>query len=100
MAVKIRLARMGKKKKPFYRLVVMDASKSRNSETIEIVGVYDPTRDPLRFEVSPDRVRYWLSVGAQPTKGVLRLLSKEGFVEPIVLESSNQGVSKKSLKTA
>ncbi len=76
MAVKLRLARAGAKKRPFYRIVAADARAPRDGRFIERVGVYDPTRDPSYVRLEADRVEYWLGVGAQPTRTVARLLRR------------------------
>ncbi len=66
----IRLARIGKKKQPFYRIVVLDKRKPRNGRTVEIVGTYDPLKKPALIEMNAERVKYWLSVGALPSDTV------------------------------
>ncbi|RMG99765.1 MAG: 30S ribosomal protein S16 [Deltaproteobacteria bacterium] len=76
MAVKLRLARAGAKKRPFYRIVAADARAPRDGRFIERIGVYDPTRDPSYVELKADRVEYWLGVGAQPTRTVERLIKR------------------------
>ncbi len=73
----IRLARMGKKKKPFYRIVVTEKSRPRDGRFVEIVGTYDPLREPAAIQLRADRIRYWLSVGAQPTETVRSFLKRE-----------------------
>lgn len=75
--VKIRLARVGAKKKPFYRIVVADVRAPRDGHYIEQVGTYDPNQDPYVVNIKEDRVSYWLKVGAQPTQTVGRLLAKK-----------------------
>ncbi len=72
--VAIRLARFGAKKKPTYRVVVMDKRKGRDSDCIEIVGHYNPVADPAEVRLKHDRIEYWLRVGAQPSDTVKRLL--------------------------
>ena len=79
MAVKIRLARHGAKKKPFYRIVVADSESPRDGKYLENVGTYDPAYDPVKITLKPDRVRYWMDQGALPTDTVQSLLKKEGF---------------------
>jgi small subunit ribosomal protein S16 len=79
--VKIRLSRVGAKKQPHYRVVVADAESPRDGRIIERVGYYDPRAEPPTFEVDQERVRYWLSVGAQPTDAVARNLRKLGIME-------------------
>jgi small subunit ribosomal protein S16 len=74
MAVKIRLARMGAKKKPFYRVVVADAQAKRDGRFIEILGTYDPNQDPAEFKIKQDRLAEWLQKGAQPTDTVASLI--------------------------
>ncbi|WFE19237.1 30S ribosomal protein S16 [Solwaraspora sp. WMMD937] len=78
MAVKIRLLRMGKIRNPQYRIVVADSRTKRDGRAIEFVGIYHPKEDPSVIEVTSDRVQYWLSVGAQPSEAVQRLLEKTG----------------------
>jgi small subunit ribosomal protein S16 len=78
VAVKIRLLRMGKIRNPQYRIVVADSRTKRDGRAIEYVGIYQPKEDPSVIEVKSDRVQYWLSVGAQPSEAVQRLLEKTG----------------------
>ena len=66
----IRLARIGKKKKPFYRVVVIEKSRPRNGRTLEVVGTYDPLQKPALVKLEADRVKYWLGCGAQPSDTV------------------------------
>ena len=66
----IRLARIGKKKKPFYRVVVIEKSRPRNGRTLEVVGTYDPLQKPALLKLDADRVKYWLGCGAQPSDTV------------------------------
>ena len=72
--VRIRLRRMGAKKKPFYRIVVADQRSPRDGRFIENIGTYDPLTNPETVDVKHDRAAYWLSVGAQPSEAVGRLL--------------------------
>ena len=72
--VAIRLARTGAKKKPCYRVVVMDKRRARDSRNIEIVGHYNPRPDPIELVLKRDRIDYWLAVGAQPSSTVQRLV--------------------------
>jgi small subunit ribosomal protein S16 len=74
--VKIRLSRKGKKKVPFYRIVVIDSKKARDGKFIERVGHYDPRSKELTLK--RDRIEYWISKGAQPTNTVAKLIAKEG----------------------
>ncbi|HNU84696.1 MAG: 30S ribosomal protein S16 [Pseudomonadota bacterium] len=79
MAVKMRLTRMGTRKKPYYRIVVADSVSPRDGKFIEIVGSYDPKKDPAEITVKEDRVREWLSRGVEPTLTVSQLLGKKGI---------------------
>ena len=79
MAVKIRLKRMGKKKAPFYRIVVADSRSPRDGRFIEEIGTYDPTRDPSVFDFNEEAAKKWLSNGAQPTETVGKLLKIAGI---------------------
>jgi small subunit ribosomal protein S16 len=72
--LRIRLARFGAKKKPTYRVVVIDKRRARDSECVEIVGHYNPVADPAVVELQHDRIEHWMKVGAQPSETVLRLL--------------------------
>ena len=66
----IRLSRIGKKKKPFYRVVVIESSKPRNGRIVEAVGTYDPLKKPAEIKLNAERVKHWLGVGAQPSDTV------------------------------
>ena len=81
MSVKIRLKRMGMKKKPFYRVVVSDARSPRDGRFIEEIGYYNPMTKPAEIKINNDRAQYWLGVGAQPTDTVRILLKKTGAIE-------------------
>ncbi|WP_062309905.1 30S ribosomal protein S16 [Demequina rhizosphaerae] len=78
MAVKIRLKRFGKKRAPFYRVVVMDSRTKRDGRAIEEIGKYHPTEEPSVIEIDSERAQYWLSVGAQPSEQVTALLKLTG----------------------
>lgn len=78
MAVKIRLARMGAKKAPFYRIVVMDSRKARNAEYVDQIGYYNPVSDPVELKLDVEKAKKWLANGAQPTDTVRGLLKKNG----------------------
>ncbi|MBQ2545460.1 MAG: 30S ribosomal protein S16 [Clostridia bacterium] len=80
MMVKIRLRRMGAKKAPFYRIVVADSRYPRDGRFIEEVGYYDPMKEPVVLKVDEDKVKDWLSKGAQPTETVKALLVKNGVI--------------------
>ncbi len=79
MAVKIRLRRMGKKKNPFYRIVVADARSPRDGRFIEEIGYYDPTKNPSVIKVDEEAAKKWLANGAQPTETVGKLLKIAGI---------------------
>ena len=81
MAVKIRLKRMGKKKRPTYRVVVADARAPRDGRIIELIGRYDPHPDPSVVKIDVERAKYWLGNGAQPTDRVQKLLEISGAVK-------------------
>lgn len=76
MSVRMRLARAGAKKAPFYRVVVANSRNARDGRFIEHVGVYDPTRNPAEVRFKMDRVEYWLSQGVQPSDTVAQLINK------------------------
>lgn len=78
MAVRIRLKRLGAKKRPFYRVVVADQRSPRDGRFIENIGKYHPLEDPSIIEIDEERALYWLGVGAQPSEPVQRLLEKTG----------------------
>ncbi len=77
MAVKIRLARHGAKKRPFYRIVVADSECPRDGRFLENVGTYNPLKDPAEVTFKTERVQHWLQQGAIPTDTVKSLLKKE-----------------------
>ncbi|GAA4855764.1 30S ribosomal protein S16 [Saccharopolyspora cebuensis] len=78
MAVKIKLARIGKIREPHYRIVVADARTRRNGRAIETIGQYHPKDEPSRIIVDSERAQYWLGVGAQPTEPVRSILEVTG----------------------
>ncbi|MCP3427025.1 30S ribosomal protein S16 [Rothia sp. AR01] len=78
MAVKIRLKRLGKIRDPRYRVVVADSRTKRDGRAIEEIGIYQPTENPSFIKIDSERAQYWLSVGAQPTEQVLKLLKLTG----------------------
>ena len=78
MATKIRLARVGSKKNPIYRVVVADARSPRDGRFIEIVGRYNPQTEPSTIELDEEKIRDWIAKGAQPTDSVRRLLKARG----------------------
>ena len=78
MAVKLRLTRVGSKKNPVYRIVAADSRSPRDGKFLEIVGRYNPQTDPSTIELDEEKVRDWLSKGAQPSGTVARLLKAKG----------------------
>jgi small subunit ribosomal protein S16 len=79
MAAKIRLARVGSKKNPIYRVVVADSRSPRDGKFIEIVGRYNPQTQPSTIEIDEAKVKDWISKGAQPTDSVRRLMKARGI---------------------
>ena len=81
MAVKMRLRREGKRKQPFYRVVVADVRSPRDGRYIEDIGYYQPLRDPSTIAIDRERALYWLRTGVQPTDAVVQLLRVQGIWE-------------------
>jgi small subunit ribosomal protein S16 len=81
MAVKIRLARHGSKKRPYYRIVVADVESPRDGRLIEQIGTYDPRARPSRVEFRREKLVEWLRKGAQPTQTVAQLIARAGIDE-------------------
>ena len=79
MATKIRLTRLGAKKAPFYRIVVADSRARRDGAFIDIIGTYDPNRQPAAVEINAEKAEKWLSTGAQPSDTVKSLLKQQGL---------------------
>ncbi len=88
MAVKIRLKRIGAKKKPFYRIVVADSRSPRDGKFIEEIGTYNPVSVPKQFSVDSEKVLKWISTGAKPTDTVDRLFKNNGVYD---VKSEEQG---------
>ncbi len=78
--VKIRLRRIGQKKKPFYRIVVADSRTAMNSRTIAEIGTYDPLKDPTEYKIDEEQAKKWLSNGAQPTERVSKIFKLAGIL--------------------
>ncbi len=78
MAVRIRLSRQGRKKAPFYRLVVADSRSPRDGKFIELIGTYNPMTDPASVTINEERTLYWLGAGALPSETARGLLKKQG----------------------
>jgi len=76
MAVRIRLTRLGRKKKPFYRIVVANSEAKRDGKFLDIVGTYDPLQDPAAIKINNDKLQEWLGKGALPTDTVKSLIKK------------------------
>lgn len=78
--VKIRLTRIGAKNKPAYRIVAIDSRRPREGKHLEILGFYDPKTNPATVQVKEDRIKYWLSIGAQPSETVEKILKNLGIL--------------------
>lgn len=96
--VKMRLLRMGDKKNPIYRIVVVDSRKAATGEYIDCVGHYRPTCNPVELDVNADLAKDWLAKGVQPTETVKNLLVKAGVVEKSEKLSPSKTKGKKSDK--
>ncbi len=81
MAVKIRLARMGTKKKPFYRLVAANSEAPRDGKFLEILGTYDPMQDPALIKIHKEKVEHWLEKGAIVSESARAILKKQGLLK-------------------
>jgi len=79
MAVKLRLTRVGAKKKPFYRVVVADSRSPRDGRVIENVGTYDPNPEPAAIKLNAERIQHWLKKGAKPSETVSHLFKRAGL---------------------
>lgn len=95
MAVKLRLRRMGRKKRPFYRIVAADARSPRDGRFIEEIGYYNPLTDPLTLEVNEERALYWLQQGAIPTDTVKSLLRRKGVI--LKFDLMRQGIAEEKI---
>jgi small subunit ribosomal protein S16 len=83
MATKIRLARAGAKKRPFYQVVVADERSRRDGRFIENMGTYDPTKNPAVVKLNEEKIIAWLGKGAQPTDTVRQILKKAGILDKV-----------------
>ena len=81
MAVRIRLTRLGRKKKPFYRIIVADSESKRDGKFLDIVGTYDPLQDPAAININNEKLQDWLGKGALPTTTVKSLIKKSAVSE-------------------
>ena len=79
--VTMRLSRIGSKKRPFYRIVVIDKRRARNGRFLEVVGLYNPLANPVQMEINAERAQYWLSKGAAPSETVQSILRKKEVVK-------------------
>lgn len=87
MAVKIRLNRIGAKKKPFYRLVIADERSPRDGRSIETIGYYNPTVNPVEIKVDEEKALHWLKEGAKPTDTVRNILKGQGIMKKFAEEN-------------
>ena len=83
MATKIRLARAGAKKRPFYQVVIADERSRRDGRFIENMGTYDPTKNPAAIKLNEAKILEWLGKGAQPTDTVRQILKKAGILDKV-----------------
>ncbi len=90
MAVRIRLQRHGKKRRPFYRLVAVDSRSQRDGRFIERIGYYDPMTDPANIVIDAEKALKWLRTGAQPSDTAKDLMSKVGVWEQFINEKEGQ----------
>ena len=81
MAVRIRLTRMGAKKKPFYRLVAADSESPRDGRFLEILGYYDPMKEPAVVKIHEDKLQYWVEKGAKLSEAVRALVKRENAIK-------------------
>jgi len=88
--VKLRLQRFGTTKKPFYRIVAADSKKPRDGRFLEILGTYDPTKEPAFVNIDNEKVLAWLNKGAQPTDTVKSIFSKAGIIRQFVAEKNSK----------
>lgn len=100
MAVKIRMKRLGAKKRPFYRIVVADERSPRDGKFIEEIGYYNPISEPKEFKIDSERVNYWIGVGAKPTTTVARLLKTDFEDLAKQVEAKKQAEAEKKAKEA
>jgi small subunit ribosomal protein S16 len=77
----MRLTRIGSKKRPYYRIVVIDKRRARNGRFLEVLGQYNPIANPVQMEINSERAQYWLSKGAQPSETVQSILRKKEIVK-------------------
>jgi small subunit ribosomal protein S16 len=90
MAVKIRLKRMGAKKKPFYRVVVADSRSPRDGKFIEELGYFDPLTEPVVIKIDAEKAKKWIANGAQPTETAKALLKKSGVYDEAIIDPAEE----------
>ncbi len=98
MAVKMRLTRMGDKKSPFYRVVVIDSRKAQSGECIDKIGYVDPLKTPAEINLDVEKAKAWLAKGVQPTETVKSYLVKAGVIEQSAKLSAPKTNNKKKKK--
>ena len=81
MAVRIRLTRMGSKKRPFYRLIAANSEAPRDGKFLDILGYYDPKKDPPDINLKEERIKYWLKNGAMATESARAILKRQGLMQ-------------------
>ena len=86
MAVKIRLTRLGRKKLPYYRIIVADVEAKRDGKFLDIVGTYDPLKDPAEITLDSEKLQSWLDQGAKPTQTVKSLIAKHANADTAAAE--------------
>lgn len=94
MAVRLRLRRLGRKKRPFYRIIATDSRAPRNGRFIEEIGYYNPLTHPATVNVDEERALYWLNVGATPSKTVRNILSRKGIILKFDLKKRGESEEK------
>lgn len=99
MAVHIRLRRMGKKKRPFYRIVAAESRRSRDGRFLEVLGTYNPIEVPAVVAVKEERITHWLNEGAEPSDTVSSLLTQIGFLDKYRKAKSGVDVTEVALRT-
>jgi small subunit ribosomal protein S16 len=86
MAVKIRLTRLGRKKMPYYRIIVADIEAKRDGKFLDIIGTYDPLKDPAEINFDTEKLQSWLAQGAKPTQTVKSLIARHTGAQTAVAE--------------
>lgn len=85
----IRLTRQGAKKKPFYRVIVTEKRSKRDGSFVEILGYYNPCREPVELKLNHERISHWIKCGAQPTETVRSLIRKSEQQQPVSIEAAS-----------